>query len=182
MLERIRGAVALAAVILVAGAVAAGPGCRNGRPGGDQAPPSSVAAAAGSPGATTPAVILHGREARTIVVHVELASTEPERARGLMYRNHLEPDAGMLFLFPEPAPLAFWMKNTLIPLDMLFLDHDRRVVGIVENAAPETETPRRVAGQSQYVLEVGGGLSRQWGIEPGSTVEFRGLPAVVPTP
>jgi uncharacterized membrane protein (UPF0127 family) len=88
----------------------------------------------------------------------------------------------MLFLFPAPAPLAFWMKNTLIPLDMLFLDHDRRVLGIVENAAPETETARRVAGDSQYVLEVGGGLSRQWGIEPGSTAEFRGLPATGPTP
>jgi uncharacterized membrane protein (UPF0127 family) len=179
MLERMRGAVALAAAIVVAGAVAAVPGCRNGRPGGEP-PPSPVAAAASA--AASPTVILHGRDARTIVVHVELASTEPERARGLMYRNHLEPDAGMLFLFPEPAPLAFWMKNTLIPLDMLFLDHDRRVVGIVENAAPETETARRVGGQSQYVLEVGGGLSRQWGIEPGSTVEFRGLPAIVPTP
>lgn len=178
MLERMRGAVALVVAIGLAGAVAAAPACRNGRPGGEPSPPSSVAAASSM--AASPAVVLHGRDARTIVVHVELASTEANRSRGLMYRNHLEPDAGMLFLFPEPAPLTFWMKNTLIPLDMLFLDHERRVLGIVENAAPETETPRRVAGESQYVLEVGGGLSRQWGVEPGSTVEFRGLPATGP--
>jgi uncharacterized membrane protein (UPF0127 family) len=94
-----------------------------------------------------------------------------------MFRNHLEPDAGMLFLFPRPAPLAFWMKNTLIPLDMIFIDHDHRIVGIVENATPETETPRRVSGDSQYVLEIGGGLSSRWGIVAGTTVEFRGLPA-----
>lgn len=179
MLERMRSAAAVAAAMVFVGGVA-GSACRNGRPGVEPSPPPSVAVATAA--ASSPTVVLHGRDARTIAVHVEVANTEADRARGLMYRNHLEPDAGMLFLFPAPAPLAFWMKNTLIPLDMLFLDHDRRVLGIVENATPETETARRVAGDSQYVLEVGGGLSRQWGIEPGSTVEFRGLPATAATP
>ena len=136
MLERMRGAVALVAASSWPEpspprqrAGMGGPGRRPRRP------PSAV-------GGISPAVILHGRDARTIVVHVELASTEADRARGLMYRNHLEPDAGMLFLFPEPSPLAFWMKNTLIPLDMLFLDQDRRVLGIVENAdARDGDTP-----------------------------------------
>ena len=163
MLARGRFAVVLA-VVLAAGAGLSG--CRNGRAGGEAAP--SVAPA-------SPTVVLHAGGSRTIAVRVELASTEAQRARGLMYRNHLDPDAGMLFLFPEAAPLAFWMKNTLIPLDMFFIDHDRRILGIVENATPETETPRRVDGDSQYVLEVGGGLSKQWGVMAGSTVEFRGL-------
>lgn len=161
----IRSAAWLAALLVAF--VGAGPSCRNGRSDGLPAPAPAVA---------TPTVVLHGRDGRTIAVRVEVARTEAERTRGLMYRNHLEPDAGMLFLFPRPASLVFWMKNTLIPLDMLFLDRDRRVVGIVENAAPETESPRRVDGDSQYVLEVGGGLSRQWGVAAGSTVEFRGLP------
>jgi uncharacterized membrane protein (UPF0127 family) len=143
--------------------------CRNGRSASE--PGRSVATNA-------PTVILHASAGgRAIPVRVELALTEPERERGLMYRNHLDPDAGMLFLFPFPSPLSFWMKNTLIPLDMIFIDQDKRIVGIVENAVPETETARRVAGNSQYVLEIGGGLSQTWGIAAGTTVEFQGLPA-----
>jgi len=164
-----RRAILLAAVCIAGGGSTWA--CRNGRSDGVPAPAPAVAAAA-----STPTVVLHGRDGRTIAVRVELARTEPERTRGLMYRNHLEPDAGMLFVFPQPSTLVFWMKNTLIPLDMLFLDRERRVVGIVENATPETETPRRVNGDSQFVLEVGGGLTRQWGVTAGSTVEFRGLP------
>jgi len=167
---RVRRALLLAAAFIAFGG--ATPSCRNGRSDGGPAPAPTVAAAA-----STPTVVLHGRDGRNITVRVELARTEAERTRGLMYRNHLEPDAGMLFLFPRPATLAFWMKNTLIPLDMLFLDSERRVVGIVENAAPETETPRQVGGDSQFVLEVGGGLTRQWGVTAGSIVEFHGLPA-----
>ena len=156
----------LSVAVAVSGAAG---GCRNGRSASDSA--RSIAAA-------TPTVILHAAAGgRTIPVRVELALTEPERERGLMYRNHLDPDAGMLFLFPSSGPLAFWMKNTLIPLDMIFIDQEKRIVGIVENAAPETETPRRVTGSSQYVLEIGGGLSQRWGIAAGGAVEFQGLPA-----
>ena len=158
----------LAAAVLAAG----GPACRNGRSAADPAP--TPAAATG-----TPTVILHatGGGERSIPVRVELALTGPQRERGLMFRNHLEPDTGMLFLFPSSSPLTFWMKNTLIPLDMIFIDSNRRIVGIVENAEPETETGRHVEGESQYVLEIGGGLSQKWGIGAGSTVDFKGLPA-----
>jgi uncharacterized membrane protein (UPF0127 family) len=155
-------------LVLLTALVASAGGCRNGR---SAAPPGSTAVA-------TPTVILHGEPGgRSIPVRVELARTDTERERGLMYRNHLDPDAGMLFLFPRPAPLAFWMRNTLIPLDMIFIDQDRRILGIVENAAPETETARRVDGDSQYVLEIVGGMSQRWGIRAGSAVEFEGLPA-----
>ena len=142
--------------------------CQNGR---------SAAPSVGSgPTATNgPRVVLHSG-ARAVPIRVELAQTEPARERGLMYRNHLDQDAGMLFIFERDAPLTFWMKNTFIPLDMIFIDRDRRIVGIVEEAVPETETPRRVDGQSRYVLEIGGGLSRRLGIAKGSQVDFEGVP------
>jgi uncharacterized membrane protein (UPF0127 family) len=114
---------------------------------------------------------------RPLSFRVELAITRDEQARGLMYRQHLDPDAGMLFINDAPTPLVFWMKNTLIPLDMIFIGSDRRIVGIVENAEPQTETPRRVEGLSQYVLEIGGGLSAKLGIRAGQQVSFQGIPS-----
>jgi uncharacterized protein len=145
-------------------------GCRNGR--SDPSGPASSAVAAQVE--ARPTVLLHAGE-RVIPIRVELARTEPERERGLMFRNHLDPDAGMLFLFPRPGPLTFWMKNTFVPLDMVFIDENKRVLGIVENAVPETEVPRRVPGESQFVLEVVGGLTRQLGISAGTPVDFRDI-------
>jgi uncharacterized membrane protein (UPF0127 family) len=154
------------AILLVSICFGAG-ACRNGRSAA--APGGAVAAVPSGP-----VVVLHA-EGRLLPIRVEVARTEAERERGLMYRNHLDPNAGMLFLFDHDAPLTFWMKNTLIPLDMIFIDRDKRIVGIVDNATPETETPRRVDGESRYVLEIGGGLSHRLGVSPGSTVEFQGL-------
>jgi uncharacterized protein len=108
---------------------------------------------------------------------VELAVQEHERQRGLMYREALAEDEGMLFLFEEMGPLSFWMKNTWIPLDMLFIDDDLTVVGIVENAEPMTTTPRAPGGHSRFVLEVKGGLSQQLGMQAGQKVRFEGVPA-----
>lgn len=164
MLERMRGAVALVVTMLLAGAVASVPACRNGRSGGDSSPPSAVAA--------SPSVILHGRDARSIVVHVELASTEPDRARGLMYRNHLEPDAGMLFLFPEPSPLAFWMKNTLIPLDIIFI-RPNGTIGRITHAQVLDPTPLPSGGPVIGVLEIRAGRSAELGITVGDKVSWK---------
>src|SRR5438132_4219372 len=88
------------AILMAAAFIASGGStwaCRNGRSDGVPAPAPAVAVAVA---ASTPTVVLHGSDGRTIAVRVEVARTEPERTRGLMYRNHLEPDAGMLFLFP----------------------------------------------------------------------------------
>ena len=120
---------------------------------------------------TSPTVVVPAA-GRDVTFHVELARTPPEHERGLMYRGHLDADAGMLFLFDRPSVLTFWMKNTLIPLDMLFIDADRKIVGIVESAEPQTLTSRQVPLPSQYVLEIGGGLSARLGIRPGATVQF----------
>ena len=164
-----RSVLALAFCLLVGG-------CRNGQSDAPVAPPAGAAKAnpKGTPAAADASVVLHAG-AREIPIRVELARTEPQRERGLMFRNHLEPDAGMLFLFPRSGPLTFWMKNTFIPLDMLFIDHDRRVVGIVEEAVPETETPRGVPHDSQFVLEVVGGLAKRLGVVVGSAVEFHNV-------
>ncbi len=115
-------------------------------------------------------------EGRAVPFRVEVAVTPEEHARGLMYRSHLDADAGMLFVFDEPRVQRFWMKNTLIPLDMIFIGPDRRIAGVVENAAPETETERMVPARSQYVLEIGGGLSSRLGIHAGELVEMHGVP------
>ena len=122
------------------------------------------------------ATVVLRREGRPEVrVRVELARTSEEQARGLMFREHLEGDAGMLFLYPNEDIRRFWMRNTLIPLDMLFISSDNRVVGIVENAEPQTDTVREVAQPSQYVLEVNGGFSAAHGITAGTAVEFRNI-------
>jgi uncharacterized protein len=144
--------------------------CRNGRSGGPGPAPGERAPAA----VATPVVVLQA-SGRAIPVRVELARTEAERSRGLMFRSRLDPDAGMLFLFPRPGRQMFWMKNTLIPLDMIFIGADRRIVGIVEEAVPGSLQSRGVEGESQFVLEIAGGLARRWGVSAGSAVEFQGV-------
>jgi uncharacterized membrane protein (UPF0127 family) len=123
-----------------------------------------------------PSVVIQA-DGRTVPFRVELAVTPEEHARGLMYRSHLDADAGMLFVFDDARVQRFWMKNTLIPLDMIFIAPDRRIAGVVENAAPETETERMVPARSQYVLEIGGGLAARLGIHAGESVEMHGVPA-----
>jgi len=147
-------------------------GCKNSQ----RMSPGASAAQAGTSGAATAQTSIAVPGGRTVSFRVELARTSAEREQGLMYRTQMASDAGMLFLFEQPSELVFWMKNTLIPLDMIFIGHDRRIVGIVENAQPETLTARRVDGVSQYVLEVNGGLSAKLEIQAGAMVTFRGIP------
>ncbi len=107
---------------------------------------------------------------------VELAVKDHERQRGLMYRESLGDDEGMLFLFERQEARSFWMKNTWLPLDMLFIDDDLVVRGIVENAEPLTLSSRKVAAPTRHVLELRGGLARTLGIAVGSKVTFEGVP------
>ena len=117
-------------------------------------------------------VILRPDNRPEVHVPVELARTDYDRARGLMYRDRLAPDAGMLFLFEREEAQTFWMKNTYLPLDMVFITKEKRVLGVVENAVPLTESPRNVPGSSQFVLEVNAGFCRKYGIGPGTKVEL----------
>ena len=109
------------------------------------------------------------------VVRVEIADTAQARELGLMYRQHLGQDAGMLFVFKQPQHLTFWMKNTEIPLDMIFAGADGTVAGIIANAEPFSERQLSVGADSQYVLEVNGGFAQQHRIKPGDKLQFLGL-------
>lgn len=136
----------------------------------------SVAASACSHSAAQqrrePEVILATRAGEQHV-KVEIARSDPDRQRGLMYRQKLEAGRGMIFLFEHPQRLAFWMKNTYIPLDMIFIGADKRVVYVEENAEPLTTQARGPADEdSQFVLEVPGGWARAHGVERGVAVKF----------
>jgi uncharacterized membrane protein (UPF0127 family) len=117
-------------------------------------------------------IVLEPMGAEPVRVRVEVVQTPQERQRGLMYRKQLDPDAGMLFVFERPQHNVFWMHNTFLPLDMIFITRDMRVLGVVENATPQTDSPREVPGESQYVLEVNAGYSRQHGISQGTKVQW----------
>jgi uncharacterized membrane protein (UPF0127 family) len=105
---------------------------------------------------------------------VEIADTDRTREIGLMCRTRLAPDRGMLFDFKRPqADVAFWMKNTLIPLDMVFIASDGRVVSVARNAVPLDETPIPAAGVVLGVLEIAGGRAAALDIEPGDRVRAR---------
>ena len=125
-----------------------------------------------TPAADAPVVVLTPAGHDPVRVVVEVARTDEERRRGLMYRQNLAPDAGMLFLFEEDEIHSFWMKNTLIPLDMIFIRKDGTVAGVVESAEPKTLTGRTVGKQSRHVLEVNGGFARAHGIGEGTRVTY----------
>ena len=107
---------------------------------------------------------------------VEVADSSAERARGLMHRESLPSGAGMLFIYGWPRHVAFWMRNTLIPLDMIFLGRDGRIRHIHENAIPLDETPIPGGDDILAVLEINGGLSRQLGLDVGDELQHPGLP------
>jgi uncharacterized membrane protein (UPF0127 family) len=107
-----------------------------------------------------------------VTVDVEVVSTEPKIEKGLMYRQYLAPDAGMLFLMGHEKDWTFWMHNTLIALDMIFITKDMKVAGIVQNAEPKTDTMRTVGATSLYVLEVNGGYTASHGVIAGAKVRF----------
>ncbi|MBN1947254.1 MAG: DUF192 domain-containing protein [Bradymonadales bacterium] len=122
------------------------------------------------------AVLCYARSGE-VLFQVELAVDGPQRNRGLMHRPWLLESWGMLFLYPELQPdLSFWMANTYIPLDMVFMDQDRLIVGVIEEAVPLDRRSRSVNRPSQYVLEINAGLARRYGLEAGVRCEFLNLP------
>jgi uncharacterized membrane protein (UPF0127 family) len=104
------------------------------------------------------------------VIRAQVADTPERREIGLMYRKQMADDEGMIFDFQEPQSLAFWMRNTLIPLDIIFIDERGRVINIVANARPMDETPLPSSAPALAVLEINGGLASKLGIHPGDVV------------
>ncbi len=106
---------------------------------------------------------------------VEVAATDEQQMRGLMFRTEMGADEGMIFP-KEPAQMrSFWMRNTVIPLDIIFIGPDRRVLNIAAGAIPYDETPLPSLGQAAAVLELIGGRAAQLGIKPGDLVQWREL-------
>lgn len=103
---------------------------------------------------------------------VEIARSEPEQARGLMFRTQMGPDEGMIFPYDPPQTVSFWMKNTVIPLDIVFIGTDHRVLNIATNAVPYSEATLPSAGPVIGVLELNGGRAKALGIAPGTRVQW----------
>ncbi len=152
-------------------------------------PPAQTASAAPEPVTPTeasPPALFRGRAAIRLPhrpalpgLLVEVARTAAERAQGLMYRDKLGDDAGMLFVMPGDDTWGFYMRNTYIALDMVFVDADFVVVGVVANVPPLTETTRRVERPSRYVLELRAHRAAELGLVPGARVDVSWLPDAV---
>jgi len=145
------------------------------------APPQSAAPAAQtapSSSSAAPRIVFPDGYA----VAVEVAADDDTRTQGLMFRDHLADDRGMIFLFTQTGEYPFWMKNTLIPLDMIWIDDGRRIVHVAHDVPPckadpcESYPPNAPA---RYVLEVAAGVAAKHKLKDGDTLRFEGLEHVV---
>ena len=132
-----------------------------------------ASAALAGPVACSPDSVTFQTGGDPVVVGVEVADDEAERARGLMFRRKLERGTGMLFIYDSPRAVSFWMRNTYIPLDLVFLDQTGTIRHIHRNAVPLDETPIPGAApgdprpERQMILEIGGGEADRLGLAPG---------------
>lgn len=117
-------------------------------------------------------VTLYPQNGTALRVSVEIADTHEKRALGLMYRRELPELHGMLFFFPRQEPQSFWMKNTPLPLDIIFIDSSLTIVSIAQNTTPFSEKMIPSGKPAQFVLEVNGGFCQRHGIVAGSRVEL----------
>lgn len=108
----------------------------------------------------------------TRTIDIEIADTPYEWETGLMYRESMEDNQGMLFIYPNAAPRSFYMKNTYIPLDIIFMNNDTIVVSIKENAQPRDETSIPSNAPARFILEINGGNAAEWNIEEGDKMRF----------
>lgn len=116
-------------------------------------------------------VFLHG-DKRIRKIDVEIAENDTERQKGLMFRPFLSDSVGMLFVFDEPSPQSFWMRNTMISLDIIYVGQDKKIVSIQKKAKPYSEESLPSFGNAQYVVEVNGGYCDKYGIQVGDKVDF----------
>ncbi|HYC00572.1 MAG TPA: DUF192 domain-containing protein [Candidatus Limnocylindrales bacterium] len=128
-----------------------------------------ISTAAGCSRAEGPQVVVHGAQGDA-VVRVELALTRDDQARGLMWRKELAADAGMLFVFDKDEERSFWMRNTPLPLDILYIRSDGVIDSIAANTRPYSEESIPSKGPARYVLEVNAGWSKRHGVKPGDKV------------
>ncbi|GAB6283666.1 MAG: hypothetical protein STSR0008_24550 [Ignavibacterium sp.] len=105
-------------------------------------------------------------------IDIEIADTEYDRELGLMFRKEMSDEQGMLFIFPVEDNLSFWMRNTYIPLDMIFIDSQKRIITIHKNTIPLSEDSYRSSAPAKYVLEVNGGFTDRFNIKEGDFINW----------
>ncbi|GAB3177362.1 DUF192 domain-containing protein [Telluribacter humicola] len=105
-------------------------------------------------------------------IDVEIADNEADRAKGLMYRSYMPDSVGMLFIFEQSEPQSFWMKNTILPLDILYVNENKEIVYIHKNTTPYSEQGLPSYDNAQYVVEVNGGFTDRYGIKVGDSITF----------
>lgn len=166
-LNRLTSRSAIAAALLLAFAA-----CSQG--GADAtAKPAAAAKPAVHPESGLPVVPLKVVSANgSHAFRVEVAVTQQQQAKGLMFRTQMGAEEGMIFVNDPPRAAAFWMRNTVIPLDIIFIGTDHRILNIAANAVPYDETPLPSAGLTSGVLELNGGRAAQLGIKPGDKVSW----------
>jgi uncharacterized membrane protein (UPF0127 family) len=140
------------------------------RPGVRAAALALLVAAAASGAAVAGPLTIITADHRRVFFDVEVADTPKERARGLMHRRELPAGSGMLLWYPRPASVSIWMKNTYIPLDIVFIDEGGTIARIHPGAVPLTETLIPSGGAVRAVLEINAGLATRLGIAPGDRV------------
>lgn len=105
-------------------------------------------------------------------IDVEIAENEAERAKGLMFRSSIPDSVGMLFIFEQSGPQGFWMKNTSIPLDIIYVDENKKIVSIAKNTKPYSEESIPSLGHAKYVVEVNAGYTDRNNIQSGDVISF----------
>lgn len=159
---------ALCAAFAACGSAGAGDGGDGAAAGGDAPPASQEAGEGGARTAQGPLVPIR---VGGIEIQVEIADDEAERARGLMFRESLPRDQGMLFIYPEERTLSFWMRNTLIPLDIAYADSEGRIVDI-KQMEPQTLETHESGAPARYALEMNLGWFQSNGVRIGDTIEM----------
>lgn len=162
------------ALLALSVSAALSPACSSGNKR-DDARPATAPVGADAPAAARKATITIGSPTGALTLQAEVVKSEAAVERGLMYRQHLPIDEGMLFLMGQARDHTFWMHNTLIPLDMIFIRQDLTIAGVVENATPRTDDVRHVGQPSFYVLEVNGGWCAAHGVKAEAKVTFAGI-------
>jgi uncharacterized membrane protein (UPF0127 family) len=122
-----------------------------------------------------PRLVLHPEGRDPVTVRVEVADTPESRRLGLMYRTHLDEDQGMIFFFERDADHGFWMKNTPLSLDMIFISAEGRIVGIAADTRPFSLESVRGGAPARAVLEVRSGFARRHGLKPGDRVAYEAI-------
>jgi uncharacterized membrane protein (UPF0127 family) len=163
-----RVALALALALLVQGCTAATNGAQ-----GKSAGCTPGAARDASPAGLEQVELCISSSDKTRSFTVEVAATSPQQARGMMFRTELADNRGMLFPFGEPRMASFWMKNTVIPLDIIFIRSDGRIENIAENTTPYSTVPVESTAPVTAVLELRGGLTSELGIAAGDKVRWK---------